>query len=351
MLSKMLKGNEMTVDLRSDTTTRLTKQMLQAMVNAPVGDDNFGDDPTLNHLEEVAAQKIGKEAALFLPTGRMGNQVAILSHTHRGDEIIADVDSHIFNSELGAYAVISSVTVRPVAVSNGLMKPEDLSAQIRPAGTQPKTGLICIENTHNKAGGVPVPLPNMAQLCQLAHSHGVPVHVDGARIFNASIALGVPVEALVGEADSVMFSLSKALCLPFGAILAGSREFINKARAHRKLCGGQMGQVGYIAAAGLYALEHMVEEIEEDHVKAKLLAQGLSNMTDINVNKVESNIVIFDITNTRFNSSELLNLLLKHRIMAYAFSDSLIRMIPTRYTSKQDIEYTVECVDKIINSV
>ena len=340
------------IDLRSDTITKPTSEMIQAMAHAEVGDDNFGEDPTLNHLEKIAAERMGKEAALFLPTGRMGNEVAILVHTQRGDEIITDADSHIYNSELSAPAVISSVLVKPVPVRKGIMNVNDVRPVIREYGSLPRTGLLCIENSHNKAGGIAVPLQKMEELCNLAREHRVPVHVDGARIFNSSVALGVPASTLVRNADSVMFSLSKALCLPFGCILAGNKAFIQKARVYRKLCGGQMGQVGYVAAAGIVALNKMVDRIAEDHEKARNLAKGLSGLKGIILDSdtVQTNIVIFDISHSGFTAQSFLSSLIGYGIKAYAFTEKLIRMVPTRHTTNEDIETTISCVSKVLKS-
>lgn len=341
------------IDLRSDTVTKPTDDMLDAMYKAEVGDDNYGEDPTINRLEQLASEVMEKEAALFVPTGTMGNQVAILTHTDRGDEIITDTASHIFTNEMGAPAVISSVLVRPVKADKGVLDPKKIKAVIRPQGNVPRTSMLCIENTHNRAGGIATSVERMHKLCQLANDHHIAVHVDGARIFHASIALGVKAADLVRHADSVMFCLSKGLSAPAGSMLVGNQEFIARARTQRKFIGGQMRQVGYLAAAGIVALEKMVDRLAEDHEKAKILAEGLKNIKgiDIDVESVQTNIVIFDISSFEIDAASFLLKLEEHKIKAYAFSDSVIRMIPTRHTCSNDITKTISAVEKVVKNL
>jgi threonine aldolase len=284
------------IDLRSDTVTKPTPAMRRVMAEAEVGDDVYGEDPTVNRLQEKAAEITGTEAALFVPSGTMGNQVAIAVHTRPGQEVIVEATSHIYNVEMATMARFSGVQPRVVFGERGVFSAEQVRQAIRPKLYYlAQTGLVCLENTHNAAGGRIWPLSVAREILEIAHAQGIPVHLDGARIFNASVATGIPVSELVRGFDSVMFCLSKGLGCPVGSLLCGSREFIEEARRVRKALGGGMRQAGILAAAGLYALEHHVERLAEDHENARILAQGLSEILCLSVTPPETNIVMVEI--------------------------------------------------------
>ncbi len=340
------------VDFRSDTVTKPTEEMRTAMFNAEVGDDVYGEDPTINRLEELAANLVGKEAALFVPTGTMGNQLAVLCHTQRGNEVILEERSHIYNYEVGGIAFLSGVQARIVKGKNGIMSASDVEKVIVSDEDihHPQTGLICLENTHNMAGGIVVPPESMKEIYDLSKKYNLLVHLDGARIFNASTALGCDVKKLTQYCDSIMFCLSKGLCAPVGSMLAGSKEFINKARRYRKLLGGGMRQAGILAAAGVVALTNMIERLSEDHENAKLLAEGLNDIEGINIdlNTVQSNILMMDITTPKYNSYSLVSKLKEEGILVSDINSSRIRFVTHKYISKDDINHTISIIKKIL---
>ncbi|MFA9422995.1 MAG: low-specificity L-threonine aldolase, partial [Sedimentibacter sp.] len=271
------------IDLRSDTVTMPTDEMRQAMAMADVGDDVYGDDPTVNKLEKIAAQMVGKEAALFVPSGTFGNQLALLTHTRRGQEVIIGKNNHIVVHEVGASAVIAGVQLRTLETINGAMNLKDVEDSIRSNDIhEPETGLICVENAHGC--GAVIPLETMKKIKQIAENNSIPVHMDGARVFNAAVSLGVDAKEIVACCDSVMFCLSKGLAAPVGSMLAGNKSYIDKARKNRKLMGGGMRQIGILAAAGIIALEKMTLRLEEDHKNAKYMAEELSKLPGVNVN-------------------------------------------------------------------
>ncbi len=288
-----------TVDLRSDTVTHPSPAMREAMYRAEVGDDVYGEDPTVNRLEALAAERLGKDAALFVASGTMGNAVAILTHCRRGDEILMGDRSHTYLYEVGGPARLNGSPIRPIpTLPDGTLDRARLAHSFLGEDIhEARTGLLCLEDTHNMCGGRVLPPATLRDLAAPAHARGLPVHMDGARVFNAAVALGVPVSALAAEVDSVQFCLSKGLSAPVGSIVAGSRDFIAEARRVRKLLGGGMRQAGIIAAAGVVALNEMVERLAEDHVNAKRLAEGLANIPGIAVapETVETNILFFGV--------------------------------------------------------
>ena len=286
------------IDLRSDTVTVATPAMRRAMAEALVGDDVYGEDPTVRRLEELAADRVGKQAALFVPTGTMGNGVAVMTHTRRGDEIIVDETAHLYDAEVGGLAVLSSVQARTLRSRRGRLDPADVAAAIRPDDVHfPRTGLLCLENPHNAAGGTAAGPEAIAELCAAAHVRDVPVHLDGARLFNAAVALGLDAARLTAPADSVMFCLSKGLGAPVGSLVAGPAPFIDEARRHRKMLGGGMRQAGHLAAAGIVALEQMVDRLAEDHEHARLLAESLAELPRLSVDleAVQTNMVYAEV--------------------------------------------------------
>jgi len=268
------------IDLRSDTVTKPTQAMRDAMAVAEVGDDVYGEDPTVIRLQELAAKMLGKEAGLFVVSGTMGNQVAIMTHTQRGDELITEAESHIFYYEVGDIAALSGVQARQVPGKRVIMDPDDVNHAIRDSSNIhfPRTSLIVLENTHNRGGGKVWPIEYVREIAGIAHERGIAVHMDGARIFNASVASGIAPDVWASYADSVMFCLSKGLCAPVGSMLVGSRDFIDRARKNRKRLGGGLRQAGILAAAGIVALETMVDRLAEDHANAKLLADELARL-------------------------------------------------------------------------
>ena len=285
------------IDFRSDTVTHPTPEMYEAMLNAELGDDEYGDDPTVNRLEALAAEKLGKEAALFTVSGTMSNLVAILTHCKRGDELIVGDQSHIFLEEGGGASGLGGVHIQTLANGErGMLDPDEVEQAIRPDDPHdPRTGLIALENTHTFCGGSVLTQDEIGTVASVAHGHDLPLHIDGARIFNASVYLETPVSELVKEADSVSFCLSKGLCCPIGSMLCGSAEFIDRARYWRETLGGGMRQVGVIAAAGIVGLETMIDRMADDHANARRLAKGLSQIPgiDIDPDKYPTNQVYF----------------------------------------------------------
>ncbi len=287
------------IDLRSDTVTVPSPEMRRAMYEATVGDDVFGEDPTVRRLEAMAAERTGKEAALYVASGTMSNLVAVMTHCARGDEAIVGREAHVLQYEVAGAAGVASVQLREVPNdARGRIDPAAVEAAIRGENVHmPKTSLLCLENTHNRCGGAAIPLEHEFELADVGRRHGLAVHIDGARIFNAALALGTTVAELSEPADSIGFCLSKGLGAPVGSVLCGSADFIAGARKNRKLLGGGMRQAGIIAAAGVYALEHMVERLAEDHENARALARGLAAlpMIDLDPDSVDTNIVIFGV--------------------------------------------------------
>lgn len=318
------------IDLRSDTVTKPTTAMRDAMANADVGDDVYGEDPTVNALEERAARLLGKEAALFVPTGTMGNTIALKLHTEHGQEVICESRSHIFNYELSMVAWFAGCVARPIPAGNGILLWDQIKPHIRPLGPHwAPTGLIEVENTHNMAGGAVYPLDVLDEIYAGAQAAGLPVHMDGARVFNAAASLGVPVSAIAAKADTVMFCLSKGLGAPVGSMLAGARAAIAKGRLYRKRLGGGMRQAGVLAAAGLIALEEMPKRLAEDHANAKRIATLLADIPGVSIDPaaVQTNIVIFDIAGTGLLSSELSVKLKERGILANGVGPTLMRMV------------------------
>jgi len=283
------------VDLRSDTLTLPTPEMREAMARAEVGDDVWGEDPTVQRLEAMAAARLGKAAAVFVASGTMGNLVSVVAHTQGGQEVVLDLDSHIYNYEVAGGTVVGHVQMRPVKTERGFLTPAQVEEAIRPANIHiPVTGLVCLENTHNRHGGTCCTPEEISAVATVAHAAGVAVHIDGARLFNAVVALKRDAREFVRDADSVTFCLSKGLGAPLGSVVCGSAEFVNRARRVRKMVGGGMRQAGVVAAAGVVALERMVDRLAEDHANARTLAEGLARLPglDIDLPTVQTNIEI-----------------------------------------------------------
>jgi threonine aldolase len=288
------------IDLRSDTVTQPTPEMREAMMRAELGDDVFSDDPTVNRLEEIAAVKLGKEAAVFVASGTMGNLTSLLTHCNRGEEVIVGSEAHIFRYEAGGSSALGSIAQFQIPNNpDGTLPLDKVEAAIRGSDQhEARTKLIALENTHNRCGGTVLPLSYMKQVRELADKHNLKVHLDGARVFNASVALKVDVTAITQYVDSVTFCLSKGLSAPVGSVICGSRDFIAQARRYRKMLGGGMRQAGVLAAAGIVALEKMVDRLAEDHANARRLAEGLADMpgVTIDLDRVQTNIMFFNLT-------------------------------------------------------
>ncbi len=339
------------IDLRSDTVTLPTAEMRRAVFEAEVGDDVYGQDPTVNRLQELAAEMIGKEAAMLVPSGTMGNQIAVLTHCRPGTEIILEADSHIYYYEAAAASVFAGVQPRPLPGKRGSLQAELVEWAIREDDIHlPPTSLICIENTHNRAGGTVVPLKDMQAVYDVACRHNLPVHLDGARIFNASVASGVPVKDFTACTSSVQFCLSKGLGAPVGSIIAGTEEFIKEARRWRKRLGGGMRQAGIFAAAGIVALETMVERLAEDHANARLLAEGLAELKGIDFNPadVDTNIVI--VRPTTMTIQQLGEELEKRGILTVVIEPDRVRFTTNKEVNRSDIEKTIKEVGEILKS-
>lgn len=318
----------MKIDLRSDTVTRPAQAMKEAMMDAPLGDDVFGEDPTINQLEMRMAKMFGMEAALFCPSGTMTNQIAIKVHTQPLDEIICDRLAHIYNYETGGWAFHSGVSIRLIETKRGILKPEEVEACIQPdQDWLPNTSLVCIENTVNRGGGSVYKLDEMKSLSDFCRNKKLGYHLDGARIFNALIAEGLNTDSLHGVFDSISVCLSKGLGTPAGSVLTGNKEFIKKARKIRKVMGGGMRQAGILAAAGLYALDNHIDRLKEDHDRAALLATALSNLPAVSeVMPCETNIVIFSMKDSN-TTSRFVSHLAAHEILAVPFGGKSIRMV------------------------
>jgi threonine aldolase len=338
------------VDLRSDTVTLPTEEMYAAMRAAPLGDDVMGEDPTVRRLEETAAARLGKEAGLLLPTGTMANLAALMAHTRRGDEVILEAEAHIFYYEAAGLSVAGGLMPRTLPGDRGALDPAQVAEAIRGDDVHfPRTGLVCLENTHNRAGGTVISLEQTRAVCAAAHAAGVPVHIDGARIFNAALALGLGAATLAADADSVMFSLSKGLSAPVGSVLVGGREFIAAARRARKLLGGGMRQAGIIAAAGLVALERMVDRLAEDHAHARLLGERLAAVPGVAVDlaTVQTKMVRLSVEPSGLEAPAFVARLREHGVLAGARDRWTIRMVTHRHITAADVETAAAAVQAV----
>ncbi len=336
------------IDLRSDTVTLPTEEMKAAMLSCELGDDVYEDDPTVNRLEALAAQTLGKEAALFVPTGTMGNQLAIMTHTNRGDEIIASRNAHVVLHECGAPAVLAGVNVRMVIHDNDYIYPQDvLDAYRDPEDIHyPKTALLCMENA--LGNGRVVPLDHMKTVYDTAKSKDVAVHLDGARIFNAATSLGVSAADIAQYADSVMFCISKGLCAPVGSLLCGSRTFVAKARRNRKLLGGGMRQAGILAACGIVALEQMTKRLHEDHANAQYLAQELQKIdyVEVDPSTVHINMVFFKVNRPDFDHEGFVAYMLQNGVKINGIELGEYRYVTHRWVSREDLDKVLEVMRK-----
>jgi len=338
------------VDLRSDTVTLPTQEMLEAIVHAELGDDVLREDPTVIALETLAAEKVGKESALLVTSGTQANLVSLMAQTQRGDEVILEADSHIYYYEVGGLSAVAGLVPRTLKGQRGVLDPHDVEAAIRPADIhQPRTSLICIENTHNRAGGTAVTPRQIESINEVAKKYGIGLYMDGARIFNAAVALQVDPKQLTQHVDNLMFCLSKGLSAPIGSLVVGSSDFIEKARRIRKMLGGGMRQAGVIAAPGIIALEKMVDRLREDHNNARYLADGLAKIDRISIDlpSVQTNIVIFDVSGLNMTGTQFTDQLERHGVKALDYGGHLVRMVTHRGIEREDVSRALEAVKQI----
>ncbi len=334
----------MLVDLRSDTFTKPTQAMRDAIASADVGDDVFGEDPTVNLLQEKVASMLGKEAGLFVASGTMGNQVAINALTQPGDEVILESQAHIFFYEAGAPALLSGVQLRTIPGEMGVLTAEQITSAIRPDNVHfPPTRLICLENTHNRAGGAIYPIEQIKHIRQIAESRNIQMHLDGARLWNASVASGIPLADWARYFDSVSLCFSKGLGAPVGSMLVGSRDFIHRAHRYRKIYGGAMRQVGILAAAALYAVEHHVDKLADDHVHARLLAEAVNALPGLRVDldSVQTNIVVIRVEGAKRSASEIVHLLRDKDVLLLATGSDMIRAVTHLEISEENIHTAI----------
>ena len=340
------------IDFRSDTIAMPSPEMRSAMFEAPLGDDVFGDDPTANKLMDVAAERMGKEAATFVPSGTMGNLIGIAVNAARGEELIADADSHAFYYETAGAAAVCGVQIRPVPTEAGVMSPEQVVAAVRPRDDphQPLTAAVTFEDTHNRHGGIVWPLEALRAASDAAHREGLRVHLDGARIFNAAVALGVPASEIAATADTVTFCLSKGLACPIGSIFCGSEEDVEEAKRWRKRLGGGMRQVGVLAAAGLVALEHMVDRLAEDHANARTLAEGLSELPGVtcDLRRVQSNLVYFDVES--MPAQAFLDECAKRGVVSEPTGPHTVRFVTHYGIDTEDIQSALKVCEEVLSA-
>jgi threonine aldolase len=340
------------IDLRSDTVTLPTEAMREAMAAAPLGDDVYGEDPSVNRLQEMAAEITGKEAALLVSSGTQGNLVSLLSHCQRGDEVIMEAQAHTYWYEQGGLAAIGGLMPRLLESARGCPTPESVEAAIRPDEQHaPRTGLICLENTHNRHGGTVTGPDEMAAVKRVADRYGVPVHLDGARLFNASVVLGIDVRQLTQHVDSVTFCLSKGLGCPVGSVVCGSPDFIHRAHRARKVLGGGMRQAGVIAAAGIYALESMIERLAEDHHNAGRLADGLLEIPGLEIDRgtVETNMVYMDFGGTQVSTKDFELGLRERGILARPAFDR-VRLVTHVGIGATEIDHVIESIRDVVST-
>ena len=341
------------IDLRSDTVTKPTPEMRRAMSEAEVGDDVYGEDPSVNQLEAEAAALVGKAAALFCTSGTQGNQIAIMIHTHRGEEVICEASAHSYIYEVGGIAAISQAQPRPLAGAGGMPSLEAIAGALRGENVHyPKTALLTLENTHNRAGGTILPQEQVVAACAVAHAHGARCHLDGARIFNAAVATGRPAAELCEPFDTVQFCLSKGLGAPVGSILAGPKPLISEARRMRKMLGGGMRQAGVIAAAGLVALRTGIDRLAEDHANARWLGAFIGQVPGLKVDlaSVQTNMVFFDITDPEWDADSLSVALKARGVLANGTGPRRMRLVTHRDVTRQQVEAAAQVIADVVAS-
>lgn len=341
------------LDLRSDTVTLPTPEMREAIYRAELGDDVWGEDPTVNRLEEMAAELMGKEASVLVVSGTMANLVSVLAHTQRGDEVLLGDQAHILLYEAGGSATFGSLQMRALPNDeDGRIDVELIESAIRSSNLHfPRTGLICLENTHNRCGGAVLPVDYLQEVGDIAHKNGVPVHLDGARIFNAAICLGVEAREVTAPVDSVSFCLSKGLACPVGSLVCGSAEFVGRARKIRKMAGGGMRQAGIIAAAGIVALETMVARLAEDHENARQIAEGLAEIPGIRIDPttVCTNIILFELTAEHIGPEEFISSLGREGVRISTFGGRKMRIVTHYGIESEDVPVALAAVRRVLS--
>jgi threonine aldolase len=338
------------VDLRSDTVTLPTPEMLEAIRHAKLGDDVYGEDPTVNRLEEMAAEKMGKEAALLVPSGTQANLTSLLTNCRRGEQVILESQSHIYWYEVGGLSAVAGLLPWSLQTETGAFDPVRLEAAIRPKNIHyPELSLVCVENTHNRHGGTIITPSQLKAISEVTKRHSIKLYMDGARIFNAAIALGVDVKEFTKHVDNMMFCLSKSLCCPIGSVIVGSQKFIDRARKNRKMLGGGMRQAGIIAAPGIIALEGMVNRLHEDHENAKFIGQKISKMNrvTINLSSVQTNMVIFDLC-ADLNDEVFLQKLKQKGVLALAEAKNKIRLVTHYGITRKHAKEAVAAIEETL---
>ncbi len=342
-----------TVDLRSDTLTRPTEKMRAAMSRAEVGDDVFNEDPTLNRLQDYIAELTGMEKALFVTSGTQGNQICINAHTQPGQEVIVDKNSHIFNYESGSPAMLAGVQLHCLDGTNGIVSKDEVAAAVRPADDHyPQTGLVCLENTHNRGGGFIYPLEEIEQIAEFCRTAGLPLHLDGARLWNASVATGISIKTYCELFDSVSLCFSKGLGAPVGSVVAGKADFIQRTHFYRKAYGGGVRQGGILAAAALHAIEHHLPLLSEDHRRAKSLAAGINEIPGLSVDlpAVHTNIVLFDIDDALMTAASLSGKLAEEGILQFPFGPQRIRLVTHLEIADDAVDHAINVIKKVVLS-
>lgn len=337
--------------MRSDTVTLPTEEMREAIASTELGDDVFGEDPSVNRLQEEAARRLGKEAGLLVTSGTQGNLVSLLAQTRPGEEAIVEADSHIYNNESAGMTRVAGLIPRPLPGFYGAITGRQVEEALRPVNVHfPRTSVVCLENTHNSAGGTITSVEQTEEVAAVAREHGLKLHVDGARIFNAAVALGVSAADLAKEVDSLTFCLSKGLCCPVGSVVVGSEEFIDEARRARKVLGGGMRQAGVIAAAGLVALDRMVDRLAEDHKNARLLAEGIARLgaVDIDLKSVQTNIVIFDVARLGMTAPKFAGMLEGRGLKVTTKGPTRVRCVTHHGIEAQHIEESLEILKGVL---
>jgi threonine aldolase len=340
------------IDLRSDTVTKPTAEMRQFMVKAEVGDDVFGEDPTVNQLQEMMAKLTGNQSALFVPSGTMSNQISINVHTQPGNEVIVEHNSHLYNYESGAPALLSGVQIMPLKGNRGCFTLEQVKQAVRPANVHhPQTALICIENTHNREGGTIFPLDEIKRISHFARENGIHIHLDGARLWNASIATGISIQEYCQYFDSASLCFSKGLGAPVGSIIVGSYEFIKRARYYRKVYGGGMRQAGILAAAAIYAVQNNLERLKEDHRRARNLGDFIATLPGIRIDQetLQTNIIVFDVKESGQSGEQVINSLAKRGVKMLTFAGTKIRAVTNLHITDNDIEHTISALKDIFS--
>ena len=341
------------IDLRSDTVTRPSHAMREAIAKAEVGDDVFGEDPSVNLLQEKVAEMLGKEAGLFVTSGSMGNALAIKSQTQPGDEVICEAGAHIFNYESASAAFLSGVQLHPLAGRQGVLSAEQITQAIRPGDAHfPRTQLICLENTHNRAGGTIFPLEEIRRIHETARSHNLKMHLDGARLWNASVSTRIPLNEYTQYFDSVSVCFSKGLGAPVGSLLAGDADFIRQAHRNRKIFGGGMRQAGILAAAALYAIGHNIDRLAEDHHRARKLAEAASALPGlfVDLESVHTNLVFIELRNSVISAAQAVDALRERGVLILATGPNRLRAVTHLDVSEQDIDRAIGAFWKVFEN-